>query len=141
MFFIRIKSKKSTKSIKGTKRQTSDFLPVRCFYAHKNAVFLFHTQKSIKSIKSTKSIKITKTQISEQATFLNLDVFMCIKCCLFYFCSLVCVLCFFLRAKSSCKKKIKRFKSALILPFTILLWCYSKSFRNEKSKSNLTLWI
>ena len=29
----------SIKSIKSTKRQTSDFIPLRRFYAHKNAVF------------------------------------------------------------------------------------------------------
>ena len=37
--------------------------------------FLFHTKRSTKSIKSTKSINIAKTQISEQATFLTLEVF------------------------------------------------------------------
>ena len=35
----------------------------------------YFAQKSTKSIKSTKSMKITKTQISEEATFLNVDVF------------------------------------------------------------------
>ena len=55
MIFIRIKSKKSTKSIKGTKRRTSDFLPLRCFYAHKNAVFFVsHTKKHKKHKKHEK---------------------------------------------------------------------------------------
>ena len=31
-FYTRIKSMKNTKSIKSTKRQTSDSLPLRCFY-------------------------------------------------------------------------------------------------------------
>ena len=33
------KSIKILKSTKSTKRQTSDFLPLGCFYVHKNAVF------------------------------------------------------------------------------------------------------
>ena len=47
-FFMRIKNIKSIKSTKSTKCQTSDFLPLRCFYAHKNVVFFMH----IKSIKT-----------------------------------------------------------------------------------------
>ena len=55
--FTRTKSIKSTKS---TKRQTSEFLPLRCFYAHKNAVFfVLHKKKHKKRIKSI------KTQISD----------------------------------------------------------------------------
>ena len=50
-FFTRIKS---------TKRQASDFLFLRYFYAHKNAAFfVLHTKKHKKHIKSI------KTQISE----------------------------------------------------------------------------
>ena len=54
MFFMHIRS------IKSTKRQTNDFLLLRCFYAHKNAVFfVLHTKKHKKHIKGI------KTQISE----------------------------------------------------------------------------
>ena len=61
---------KSIKSIKSTKCQTSNFLPFRCFYAHKNVVFfVLHTKKDKKHITST------KTHIGKQATFLLLDVF------------------------------------------------------------------
>ena len=50
-FFTCIKTIKSTKI---TKRQTSDFLFLRCFNAHKNAgFFCFYTQKSTKSTRST----------------------------------------------------------------------------------------
>ena len=99
MFFMRIKGIKSKKSIK---RQTSDFLPLRCSYVHKNAAFLFHTQKSIES---TKSIKIIKTQISEQATFLTLDVFYAHKNAAFFVFVRLYAFCAFLCVKSSCKKK------------------------------------
>ena len=68
---------KSIKSIKSTKRQISDFLPLRYFYEYKNAAFLF--------------------------------LFACMRFVLF------------VRVKSSCKKKVKRFKNALIPSFTILL--------------------
>ena len=61
MFFMRIKS---------TKRQTSDFLLLDVFYAHKNAVFFVSHTKKYK--KHTKSIKM---QISKKATFLPLGVF------------------------------------------------------------------
>ena len=44
------------------------------------------------------------------------------KSCLFCFCLLVCVLCFFVRVKSSRKKK-RKFKVVLIPLFTILLMC------------------
>ena len=55
-----IKSIKSKKRIKSTKRQTNDFLLLRCFYAHENAVFfVLHTKKHKKHIKNI------KTQISE----------------------------------------------------------------------------
>ena len=37
--FMRIKSMKNIKSTKSTKCQTDDLLLLRCFYAHKNAVF------------------------------------------------------------------------------------------------------
>ena len=58
--FTRTKSTKSIKSTKKHKKQTSDFPPLRCFYAHKNAVFFVsHTKKHKKHIKSI------KTQISE----------------------------------------------------------------------------
>ena len=61
---------KSIKSIKSTKRQTSNFLPFRCFYVHKNVVFfVLHTKKHKKYITST------KTHIDKQATFFPLDVF------------------------------------------------------------------
>ena len=71
--FMHMKSIKSINSIKSTKRQTNDFLLLRCFYAHKNAVFFVsHTKKHKKHKKHIKSIK---TQISEQATFFPLDVF------------------------------------------------------------------
>ena len=50
--FICKKSAKSTKITKDTKHQRSDFLLLRCFYAHENTVFLVH-------------IKNIKTQISE----------------------------------------------------------------------------
>ena len=67
---------KSVNSIKSTKRQTNDSLLLRCFYAHKNAVFFVsHTKKRKKHKKHTKNIK---ADISEQATFLSLDVFKCI---------------------------------------------------------------
>ena len=93
--------------------------------------FLFHTQKSTKS---TKSIKITKTQISEQATFLTLDVFYAHKNAVFFvfvrlhaFCAF-CVCKIFLY-----KKKLKRFKIALIPSFTILLTCTPLTCLNLKS--------
>ena len=64
--FTRTKSTKSTKSIKSiksTKRQTNDFLLLRCFYAHENTVFfVLHTKKHKKHKKHIKNIK---TQISE----------------------------------------------------------------------------
>ena len=44
---------KKHKSIKSPKRQTSDFLPLRCFYAHNNTVFIVLHTKSTKSTKST----------------------------------------------------------------------------------------
>ena len=70
MFFMRIKS---IKSIKSTKRETNDFLLLRWFYVHKNAVFFVsHTKNHKKHKKHTKSIK---TQITKQGTFLTLDVF------------------------------------------------------------------
>ena len=63
---------KSIKSIKSTKRQTSNFLPFGCFYAHKNVVFfILHTKKHKKH---KKHIKRTKTYIGKQATFFPLDV-------------------------------------------------------------------
>ena len=58
MFFMRIQSTKSTKSAKitkitkNTKRQASDFLVLRCFYAHKSTVFFVY----IKSINANKRI-------------------------------------------------------------------------------------
>ena len=63
-----IKAQKAQRAHKDTKRQTSDLLPLRCFYAYKNAIFFFftHTKKHIKS---------TKTHIREQATSFPLDVF------------------------------------------------------------------
>ena len=48
-FFTRIKRIKSIKSTKSSKRQTSDFLFLRCFYAHKNAAFFVLHTKSTKS--------------------------------------------------------------------------------------------
>ena len=106
----------SIKSIKSTKRQTSDSLPLRCFYDHKkhktsnerlsSSLMFFYEHKKHKkhkkwlsfsqvffmSIKSTKSkknnIKCIKMHTSEQLTFFPLDVFM-LKCCLFCLCSLV----------------------------------------------------
>ena len=81
---------------------------------------ILHTKKRIKS---TKSIKITKVQISEQVTFLPLDIFMCIKMlpCLFLFTYMRFVL--FVLLKFSRKKKMKRFKIVLIASFTLLLTC------------------
>ena len=82
--------------------------------------FLFHTQKSTKS---TKSIKITKTQVSEQATFLLLDVFYVHKnAVLFVFVPLY-AFCAFCACEIFLQRKIKKFKSALIPSFTILLTC------------------
>ena len=109
---MRIKSIKSTKS---TKRQTSDFLPLRCFYAHKNAVFFVsHTKKH----KKHKNHKDTNKRTSD---FPHLRCFLCsYRCCLFCFCSLVYVFVLFVRVKSFCKK-IKRFKSVLIPSFSILV--------------------
>ena len=72
-FLMHIKRIKSIKSTKSTKCQASDFLPLRWFYVHKNAVFFVsHTKKHKKHKKHAKSIK---TQISKQATFFPLDVF------------------------------------------------------------------
>ena len=39
IFFYKISHTESIKSTKSTKCQTSDFPPLRYFYAHKNAVF------------------------------------------------------------------------------------------------------
>ena len=72
MFFMRIKSIKSTNA-QNVKQAIFFLLDV--FVRIKMLPFLFHTQKSTKSIKNTKSMKITKTQISEEATFLTVDVF------------------------------------------------------------------
>ena len=77
------------------------FFLLDVFMRIKMLSFLFHTQKS------TKSIKITKTQISEQATFLTLDVFMRIKMLSFLFLFACMRFVFFVRVKSSCKKKNK----------------------------------
>ena len=55
MFFMRIKSTKSTK------RKQATFFLLDVFIAHKNVVF--HAQKS------------TKMHIGKQATFFSLDVF------------------------------------------------------------------
>ena len=64
---------KKHKSIKSPKRQTSDFLPLRCFCAHNNTIFIvLHTKKHKKH---KKHIKSTKRHISEQATFFHLGVF------------------------------------------------------------------
>ena len=93
MFFMRIKSIKSIKSAKSTKRQTSDFLLLRCFYAHKNAVFLVSHSKKHKKHKNHKDT--------------NLFVWRFVL---------------LVRVKFFCKK-IKRFKIALIPSFTILLTC------------------
>ena len=93
MFFMRIKSIKSIKSAKSTKRQTSDFLLLRCFYAHKNAVFLVSHSKKHKKHKNHKDT--------------NLFVWRFVL---------------LVRVKVFCKK-IKRFKIALIPSFTILLTC------------------
>ena len=52
MFFMRLKS------IKSTKCQTSNFLPYRCFYAHKNAAFfVLHAKKAQKAQKAHKKHK------------------------------------------------------------------------------------
>ena len=60
MFFYR---HKKHKNIKSPKRQTSDFLPLRRFYAHNNTVFnVLHTKKHKKH---KKHIKSTKTHIDE----------------------------------------------------------------------------
>ena len=60
--FIRIKTIKSIKTTKSTKRQTIDFLPLRCFYAHKNAVsFVSHTKK----LKKYKNHKDANKQTSD----------------------------------------------------------------------------
>ena len=66
-FYTRIKSIKSTKSIKNTERQTSDFLPLRSFYAHKNAVFFCFTHK--KAQKAHKKHKNANKRISDYFPF------------------------------------------------------------------------
>ena len=88
---------KSTKSIKSTKRQASDFLPLRCFYAHKNTVsFVLHTKKHEKH----------KNAYRRTNDFLLLRYFLSAsKCFLFCFCSLICVFVLLVRVKSFCKKK------------------------------------
>ena len=48
--YTRIKSIKSTKSIKNTERQTSDFLPLRCFYAYKNSAFFCFSHKKAQKV-------------------------------------------------------------------------------------------
>ena len=102
--FTRTKSIKSIKSTKSTKRKQTTFLLLDVFYAHKY-----------------KKHKKHKTQTSG---FLPLRCFYAhINAVFFGFCSLVCVLCFFVCVKSSCKKKIKRFKIAFITSFILLLTC------------------
>ena len=91
MFFIRIKSTKSTKVTK-----VFFFLDV---FIRIKILFFVH-------------IKAIKTHISEKVTLYFLR--------LFCFCSLMCALCFFLCVKSSVKK-IKRFEIALMTLFILLL--------------------
>ena len=85
------KKHKKNKKHKNHKMETSDFPPLRCFLCTKRAskaqnvkhaiFFLLDIFMHIKMLsfllhtKSTKSMQITKMQISEQATFLHLDVF------------------------------------------------------------------
>ena len=69
-----------------------------------------------------KKYKNANKQISY---FFPLKCFLCIcKRCLFCFCSLICLLCYFVRVKSFCKKK-KKFQTALMTSFTLLPWSHS----------------
>ena len=83
--FIRTKSTKNIKSIKSTKRQTSDFLLLECFYVHKNTVF--YTQKA------------QKTQISD---------YFSLRCFLRTFFIFVRLLSVFVLVKSFGKRKKKK---------------------------------
>ena len=143
MFFIRIKSIKSTKNIKSTKHQTSNFLSLRCFHVHENAAFFVSHTKKHKKHKKHEKHKNHKDANKRTSDFPQLRCFYAHKNAVFFifvrlYAFAFCACEIFLQKKP---KKQKRFKSALIPPFTILLWCHSKSFRNEKSKSNLNLWI
>ena len=86
-----------------SKHRTSDFLPLRGFYAHKNAVFFASYTKKHKKHKNHKDAN------KRTNNFPHLRCFLCTqKCYLFCFCSLVCVLCFFVCVKRSRKKKQQR---------------------------------
>ena len=69
-FFTHRKSITSIKSTKNTKCQTSHFLFLECFYAHKNAVFFCLTHK--KAQKAHRKHKNANKRIGD---FFPLDVF------------------------------------------------------------------
>ena len=88
-----IKSLKSIKSIKSTKRQTNDFLILRCFYAHKNAVFSCFTHR--KAQKAQKAHKKHKNANKRTSDFLPLRCFLsAFKTAFFVFVRLCAFLCF-----------------------------------------------
>ena len=109
------------------------YTPTHCSYTYINlvvgtSVFSTSTLWGLFSFFYSLFFARTKTQINEYVTFFPLDVFERIFhfCSLVAFCSLawfrLCAFALLLRAKSFCKKKkIKEFKTALIISFALLL--------------------
>ena len=88
---MRIKSIKSIKRTKSTKRKTNDFLPFRWFYAHKDAVFFVSHTKKHEKHKKHKNDKDANKRTSDfphlKCFYAHKNAVFFVFVCLYAFCA------------------------------------------------------
>ena len=118
-----VKSTKSIKSVKSTKKHKKRKKSKKCKKRKK--------YKKPKKRKERKKHKTSNKRLSSSQMF-----FMRIKMLSFLFLFACMIFVLFVCVKSSCKKKMKRFKIALIASFTILLlFPFALKKQSQKSRT------